>query len=403
MINKETLLQDLFASYYDARKNKRNKQTQLEFEFNLEENLLTLYDELINWKYNIWKSIYFIQKSPVKREIFAWNFRDRVVHHLIYNYIAPIFENEFIYDTYSCIEWRWTSFWIDRMSRAIRSCSEGYTKDCYILKLDILWYFMSINKERLYKKVEEILSNKRQFLKVDYDFIINLIKTVIFNDCTKNSIFKWNKEDYIWLPKNKSLFFSKEWCWLPIWNLTSQLFSNIYLNSFDWYIKKDLGIEFYGRYVDDFFIIHKDKEYILSLIPKINDYLKNNLELTLHPKKIYIQHYTKWVLFLGVFIKPHRTYIRKRTIWFFYKKIKVLNNRLKDNNNKIDVKLSLDFLSTINSYLWMIKNHKSYKIRKKLLLNNVSAYFWNYFYISNNYTVIKRKDGNLWKFTSIQG
>lgn len=402
MINNEKLLQNLFIAYYDARKNKRNKKTQLEFEINLESNLLSLYEELINWKYIVWKSIYFIQKTPVKREIFAWNFRDRIIHHLLYNYISPIFENEFIYDSYSCIKWRWTSFWIERINKAIRSCSNNYTEDCYILKLDISWYFMSINKNILYKKVEEILFNKKQFLKIDYDFIMNLIKAVIFNDCTKNSIFEWNRDDYIWLPKNKSLFFSNPWCGLPIWNLTSQLFSNIYLNSFDWYIKRDLNIEFYWRYVDYFFIIHKDKEYLLNLILKINNYLSTNLELTLHPKKIYIQHYTNWVLFLWVFIKPHRTYLRKRTIWFFYQKIQELNHRLNENNNKIDIKLKLDFISIINSYLWMFKSYKSYKMRKKILLNNVSPYFWNYFYISNNYTLIKIKNGYIWKLTSIQ-
>ena len=152
MLNKDTLLYDLFKSYYDARKNKRNKESQLEFEFHLEENIINLYEELINWKYKVWESIYFIQKIPVKREIFAWNFRDRVVHHLIYNYISPIFEKEFIYDTYSCIQWKWTSFWIERLKKSVRSCSENYTKDCYILKLDILWYFMSMNKDILYKK-----------------------------------------------------------------------------------------------------------------------------------------------------------------------------------------------------------------------------------------------------------
>lgn len=88
--------------------------------------------------------------------------------------------------------------------------------------------------------------------------------------------------------------------------------------------------------------------------------------------------------------------------WFFYQKIQELNNRLNENNNKIDIKLRLDFVSTINSYLWMLKKHKSYKIRKKILLNNVSPYFWNYFYISNNYTLIKIKNGYLWQFTSIQ-
>ena len=401
MLNNETLLYDLFKSYYDARKNKRNKLSQLEFEFNLEENIIKLHEELLSWEYKVWKSIYFIQKTPVKREIFAWNFRDRVVHHLIYNYISPILEKEFIYDTYSCILWKWTSFWIKRIKKAIKSCSDNYTKDCYVLKLDILWYFMSINKDKLYKKVEKILFNKKEILKTEYDFIIKLIKEVIYNDCTQNSIFRGKKEDYIWLPKNKSLFFSEKWYWLPIWNLTSQLFSNIYLNNFDWYIKQELEIKHYGRYVEDFYIIHKDKNYLLSLIPKINTHLQNNLELTLHPKKIYLQHYTKWVLFLWVFIKPHRTYTRKRTIGFFYEKIQELNNRLKDNNNKVNKELQADFLSSINSYLWMIKNHKSYKIRKKLLLNHVSTYFWNYFYISNNYTLIKRKYGNLWKSTSL--
>jgi len=90
MIKKQKLLHNLFQAYYDARKNKRNTLNQLDFEFNLESNLLELYNELINWTYEIWKSIYFIQNYPVKREIFAWSFRDRIVHHLVYNYISPI-------------------------------------------------------------------------------------------------------------------------------------------------------------------------------------------------------------------------------------------------------------------------------------------------------------------------
>ncbi|NVP17146.1 hypothetical protein HUU51_00290 [Candidatus Gracilibacteria bacterium] len=146
MRNNEKLLQNLFIAYYDARKNKRNKKTQLEFEINLESNLLSLYEELINGKYIVGKSIYFIQKTPVKREIFAGNFRDRIIHHLLYNYISPIFENEFIYDSYSCIKGRGTSFGIERINKAIRSCSNNYTEDCYILKLDISGYFMSFYK-----------------------------------------------------------------------------------------------------------------------------------------------------------------------------------------------------------------------------------------------------------------
>jgi hypothetical protein len=261
---------------------------------------------------------------------------------------------------------------------------------------------MSINKNILFEKIKNSLNEIwiSSLYKwsievwgggVNFDFIINLIKKIIFNDCTKNSIFKWKKEDYVWLPKNKSLFFAKPFCWLPIWNLTSQLFSNIYLKDFDKYIKNELQIKYYGRYVDDFFIIHKDKKYLLSLIKNITNYLHTNLELTLHPNKIYLQHYSKWVLFLGVFVKPYRTYIRKRTIWFFYWKIEVLNKQLVNNNYNMTDSILNNFLSCINSYLWLLKHHKSYKIRKKILQNNVDKYFWNYFYITKDFIVVKRK------------
>ncbi len=392
MLDKQKLLYDLFNCYYEARKNKRNTLNQLDFEFNLEKNLIKLYEELLKWNYRVWKSIYFIQTHPVKREIFAWSFRDRIIHHLICNYISPFFEKEFIYDSYSCRKFKGTSLWVKRAQKFIRSCSDNYKKDCYILKLDISWYFMSMNKDILFHKIELVLKNNiKNLIWIDYKFIINLIKEVIFNDCTKNSIFKWKSQDYIWLPKNKSLFFASKWCGLPIWNLTSQLFSNIYFLDFDKYIKNDLWIKYYWRYVDDFFIVHKNKNYLAKLVLEISNYLENNLKLKLHPKKIYLQHYSKWILFLGVFIKPYRTYIRKRTIWYFYSKIVNLNKKLKQNNYKINFKLQSDFLSCVNSYLGMIKNHKSYKKRKNLVLNIVSTYFWDYFYLNNNYTKVSIK------------
>ncbi len=396
-MQEQKLLFDLFQAYYDARKNKRNTLNQLDFEFHLEENLIKLYEELISWNYTVWRSIYFIQNHPVKREIFAWDFRDRVIHHLIYNYISPVFEKDFIYDSYSCRKGKWTSFWVKRIQKFIRSCSNNYSEDCYILKLDVSWYFMSIDKDILFKKIKFFLHGKELNWAIEYNFLINLIEKIIYNDPTKNWVFKWKKDDYIGLPKNKSLFFARENCGLPIGNLTSQLFSNIYLNDFDKFIKYDLSPDskesklFYGRYVDDFVIIHKDKDYLKKIILEIDNYLKTNLRLTLHPKKIYLQHYTKWVLFLWVFIKPYRTYIRKRTIWYFYKKIISLNERWESGNFEIDSKLKQDFLSIINSYLWFLRHHKSYKKRKYLLLSKVKNFFWNYFYVSNKYLKVVKK------------
>jgi RNA-directed DNA polymerase len=109
------------------------------------------------------------------------------------------------------------------------------------------------------------------------------------------------------------LFYSPLDCGLPIGNLTSQVFANFYMNAFDYFIKKELGIKYYGRYVDDFVVVHQDKEYFKSLLPVITDFLKSQLDLTLRPKKIFLQHYSKGVPFLGTVIKPNRIYIANRT------------------------------------------------------------------------------------------
>lgn len=102
MIYKEKLLIDLFQAYYDARKHKRNKATSVEFEMNYESKLLALYEELLNNNYTISPSTAFIITDPVQREVFAAHFRDRIVHHLIYNYLYELFDRQFIYDSYSC-------------------------------------------------------------------------------------------------------------------------------------------------------------------------------------------------------------------------------------------------------------------------------------------------------------
>lgn len=398
-MEKKDLIYDLFLAYYDARKNKRNTKDQVKFEYQFEQYLFALADDLYEWKYQISPSIFFIQNHPVKREVFASPFRDRVVHHLIYNKFIDIFEKWFIHDSYSCRVGKWTHFWVKRVEYFLKSASKNYTKDCYILKLDIQWYFMSMNKEILFQAV---INKLQKHTIEDFEFRKNLIKTVIFHDYTKNALFHGKKEDYIWLPKSKSLFFTPVNCGLPIWNLTSQLFSNIYLDVFDKYVKHELQCYYYGRYVDDFVIVHEDRDFLASLIPKIRNYLQTHLALTLHPKKIYLQHYEHGALFLWAYIKPHRTYIRKRTIWYFIHKLKKLNQEFKENNYKISYDIGNNFLSIVNSYLWMMKHHKSYAIRKKILYHHVSPYFWNYFYISTHFTKIKSKYDNIWKFTSLQ-
>ena len=145
----QTLLLDLFRAYYDARRNKRNTHSQIAFEEHLEYNLFKLYDELSTGTYTISPSICFIITDPVRREVFASHFRDRVVHHLIYRQIYDHLDRHFTHDSYSCRVGKGTHYGIHRLDHFIRSCSHNYSTDAYILKLDIQGFFMHIDKELL--------------------------------------------------------------------------------------------------------------------------------------------------------------------------------------------------------------------------------------------------------------
>ena len=388
--NDEQILTDLFQAYYDARKNKRKTVNQLKFELEYEKNLFELYDEILEKRYKPLKSIAFVVDRPVKREIFAADFRDRVVHHLIYNYISPIFEKTFINDSYSCRKGKGTHYGINRIDKFIRSDSENYTKDAYILKLDITGYFMAMNKNILFQKIKTELQKQEQKINFDFELVLYLIKQTIFNDPVKNCIVKGKKSDWHGLPKTKSLFYAAKDCGLPIGNLTSQLFGNIYMNEFDHFVKQNCGINYYGRYVDDFVLIHNSKEYLKSLTPVISEFLLSTLKLTLHPKKIYLQHYSKGIKYLGTIIKPNRIYIANRTKGNFHEAIEDWNKIIRANKKQTSTELDV-FISSINSYLGIMKHYKTYKIRKKMLLEKLSGYFFNFVYISGGYSKLVAK------------
>ncbi|OVE79378.1 hypothetical protein BVY01_02760 [bacterium I07] len=379
-LDRNQLLIDLFQAYYSARTNKRNTINALAFERHCESNVFALYDELVDRTYEPRPSICFVVDTPVKREIFAASFRDRVIHHYIFTCISPIFEKTFINDSYSCRKGKGTHYGIKRIDHFIRSCSENYQKDCYILKLDIKGYFMAMNRMLLFHKIKSILTN--HLIKIDFDLslVLWLIEKTIFNDPTKNGIRKSKRSDWIGLPENKSLFRANKDCGFPIGNLTSQLFGNIYLNDFDHFVKRDLRIRYYGRYVDDIILIHRDKEYLKSLISVIKDNLSNNLKLELHSGKIYLQHFTKGVKYLGAVIKPYRIYVANRTKGNFVSAVEKQNRIVLDHKPTAEEKEK--FLSSMNSYLGILKHYKTYKLRRKIISNNLSGWWWNYAFLS---------------------
>jgi hypothetical protein len=379
----DQLLLDLFQAYYDARRNKRNTINQLRFEIDYEHELFRLHDEILSESYTIGKSICFVVNNPVKREIFAADFRDRIVHHLLFNYMNPVVDTQFIDDSYSCRTGRGTLFGVKRMAEFVRLCSCDYTQDCYVMKLDIKGYFMSMNKHLLGEKLRKMIEPYRYRPvtdtedslcwndRFDFDLFWRLIDQVVWNDPTRSCIVKCRRLEWNGLPPSKSLFHARPDCGLPIGNLTSQVFSNVYLHDFDQYIKNEIDAVYYGRYVDDFVLIHPDKSFLLETLKKIKAVLKERFLLELHPDKIYLQHYTRGFLFLGAYIKPQRIYIGNRTKKQFKAMVSKIEKQLETTvPSRKDTE---DIRASVNSYLGLTGHYRSYNIRRKILLHRVPA------------------------------
>ena len=364
LFDDDTLFKDLWTAYYEARKHKRNTLNELAFEQNLEHNIFLLYKELAERCYKLSPSICFIVNEPVKREIFAAHFRDRIIHHYIIQKLMPIFENQFIYDCYSCREGKGTLFGIKRLEHFMRSATENYTKEAYIMKLDLSGFFMSINKRILLEMVSELI--ERKYLGDEKDVLLYLTELVIMNDPTRDCIVKGGKRDWDGLPANKSLFHAKPDRGLPIGNLTSQVFANYYLTPFDRFVKETLKMRYYGRYVDDFFIIHQDKRLLQSQIPVISQYLRGTVQVTLHPKKMYLQPCSCGVTYLGCHIKPWGKYLTFRVQKNIASLVKKLNEIEFRNLHHDEMELEH---SRVNSYLGQRVYYEIYRYCHRMTLH----------------------------------
>ena len=334
-LSREQLLADLYQAYYDARRHKRNKPYQLRFEADLERNLNALCDELYNRTYKPYPSTCFIITDPKKREVFAADFRDRIVHHLYYNYTHELYERTFIYDSYSCIRDRGTHFGIARLEQHIRQESQHYTVPCYVLKMDISGYFMHINRQLLLSiclatlermSVHRILKHVPTTWQevLDMDFVRYLTHEIVLLNPIKDCRLHGSEEEWADLPKSKSLFYSPVGCGLPIGNLTSQLFSNVYLNVLDQYVKRKLRCRHYGRYVDDFYVVSADKEFLLEVAERVKEMLLMRLHLEINDGKTKVLSIWHGVDFLGAYVKPHRQYASRQMVMRMREKLRLL-------------------------------------------------------------------------------
>ena len=364
---------DLMQAYLDARRHKRNRRYQLDFEADLEANLDRLTDELYNRTYKPLPPDCFIITDPKKREVFAASFRDRVVHHLYYNYVHEMFERTFIADSYSCIKRRGTHYGIRRLVSHIRKESRNYKEDCHVLKMDIRGYFMHINRNRLlelcFDTIDRMAMHKTGKYRsrfwsevIDISFVKYLTREIVLLDCTADCHLKGCPSDWNGLQPSKSLFHSPEGCGLPIGNLTSQLFSNVYLNMLDQYMKRTLKCRHYGRYVDDFYVVSADRDWLHSLIPQVRAFLKDELGLTLHEGKLRIDSVRQGVEFLGAYLKPWRMLVSRSTLRRMKPKLRALAMSVKAGCLTFE-----QLRPSLNSFLGVLGHYRSYRLRKAML------------------------------------
>ena len=366
----------MLKAYYDCRRSKRRTASAIVYEMNYESNLIALRDRINTRTYQPGKSICFVVTRPRYREVFAASFEDRIVHHYIALRLEPLFELVFSPRTFNCRKGKGQLYGVKMLEADIKEASNNYTTDCYIMKLDLQGLFMSIDKSMLARMIDKFIV--KYYKGNDIDDLRYLCQVVVLHCPEKNCERHSPREMWGHLPANKSLFTNGEGKGVAIGNLFAQLFANFLLNELDWYIE-ELGIKYHGRYVDDFYCIHKDKQVLLSAVPKIRAKLAE-LGLSLNPKKFYFQHYTKGVEFTGAVVKPYRTYCCNRVLTNFIAAVRKLNR----SKNIDDVTHAV---CSINSYLGLLRQSNEYAQRPKILkMIEPRAYKW--IYIKGHYEVL---------------
>lgn len=382
MIEREKLLTDLHQAYLDARRHKRNKPYQRLFEANLEANLKELCEDLMLHQYHPGRSTCFLIRDPKRREVFVAQFRDRIVHHLYYNYTHQLLERTFIHDSYSCIKHRGTHFGINRLERHIRQESQNWQYPCYVLKMDIRGYFMHINREKLLEiTIWQLRRMVHRWEGVDLSFIEYLTREIVMLNPVSDCIICGNKVEWKELPKEKSLFYSSEGCGLPIGNLTSQLFSNVYLNELDQFMKRKLHCRHYGRYVDDFYVVSGDRAWLQSLIPRVRTFLREELSLTLHDGKTQIRDVRLGVEFLGAYLKPYRRYVSNTSVSRMQKKLPSIES----SQDPLLIR------SRLNSFLGIMGHYRSWHMMLKQIALLPNTTKWGNYVIKNKNIVFRLK------------
>jgi len=297
-------LTDVVVAYRNCRRMKRNTASALAFEIGLERNLMRLYGELADGSYVPGRSKCFVITWPKPREVWAADFRDRIVHHLLFNRIGARFERAFIADSCACIKGRGTLYAARRLEAKIRSVTQNWAIPAYYLKCDLANFFVSIDK----RIVLDLL-----LAKIPEPFWRWLTELVLMHDPRGDFEYLGDPALLERVPPHKRLMEQPAHLGLPIGNLSSQFFANVLLDVLDQYVKHQLGVRHYIRYVDDFIFLDESADRLNEVLADVTAFLPARLGVTLNPRKTILQRIDRGVDFVGQVIKPWRRSTRKRT------------------------------------------------------------------------------------------
>src|SRR3989344_4689233 len=294
VFNKIVDLEHLFLAWTEFKRGKGSRADVMEFEMNLEPNLFELHRDIEKMTYKHGQYFGFFITDPKRRHVHKATVRDRVLHHAVFTILNHIFEPTFIACSFSCRVGKGSHKGIDAVQTMLRRESWNNSRVCYALKCDIKKFFDTIDHDILLS----FIARKIKDIKM-----MRLTKELV-ESCKNETEFKRERES-----KTPQTFRKG----IPIGNLTSQLFANIYMNEFDQFMKHVLKVKHYARYTDDFIVVSSNREYLYELLPLIKDFLKKLLRLELHPNKMTLRKYSQGIDFLGDIILPHCRLIRNRT------------------------------------------------------------------------------------------
>ena len=353
----EPCIEEVIYAYLCCREGKRNNNAVIQFESNFTENIMELYYSIVNRTWKPKSHLCFVVQTPKAREVWAAQFSDRIIHHVIFNRINERFESQWIDTTFACIKNRGTGGACDWADRSFRRITRNYSRRAYGLKLDIHNFFPSIDRDILFTKLS---------LKVNEDWLLYLIESVINVDLKKDVHFPGNTKLLHLIEPHKSLLNSKPHLGLPIGNLTSQFSANEYLNDLDQRIVRSGLARHYGRYVDDLLIMSTSFNNLTIAHQLVIDSL-TRLNIKLHPFKHKYHELNHGFDFCGMFFKTFRKYLRNKTKEIAKSKI-------------CDLSESEESSATLTSFMSVARRVNSFRLRtnwSNIIIDKFNSLFFD--------------------------